>query len=502
VSRHQTAPAARRRSPARLLLATVLAGATACAGAPTVPPAPPESPAGAPRSAKGTRPATGVKPARPEAASAAGAAATGAAPGATTVDAAAAVSPAESEARRRFAEVARAQAEAEKSKAADWAVLEQRWRLLLAEGEVAEARYNLGVALERQGRFAEAREAYQVALSEKPLRQAAVNLGALAEREGDGRGAAAAYGAAARDFPEDALSRARLGAIYRQSGQLDEAWRFSREALLRDPTSALAYRTMVRVALARNDVELAKLVALRAQKVAPDDAEVAFLAGQVAARAGDESSATTQWKRALGLAPGLTAARTALLELAVKHERWAEASEQATAILADDPGNAPVQLVRGVAARHLGKPDDAMRAYLAAEQLSDGKLAEVHLARGLLLMRDRSDCAGAVASFDRYEKAVGPVLPQGSPVPRLLRECQEQLEQGRQAAEAARQMQIEAEKKAAEAAAKKAAEAPPPAASPATAPAPAPAPAAAPPGGGGAPPTPAPKPRPAARPKP
>jgi hypothetical protein len=78
-------------------------------------------------------------------------------------------------------------------------------------------------------------------------------------------------------------------------------------------------------------------------------------------------------------------------------------------------------------------------------------------------MRDRSDCAGAVKAFDRYEKAVGPVLPQGSPVPRLLRECQEQLEQGRQAAEAARQMQVDAERKAAEAAAKKAAEAPVPA---------------------------------------
>jgi tetratricopeptide (TPR) repeat protein len=367
------------------------------------------------------------------------------------------------EARRRFEAAAQAQAEAERGRAPDWAVLEQRWRLVLADGEVAEARYNLGLALERQGRLAEAREAYQQALAQKPLRQAAVNLGVLLEREGDGRGAAAAYAGAARDFPEDAVARARLGALYRQSGQLDEAWRLSREALLRDPANVLAYRTMIRVALGRNDPDLAKLVALRAQKVAPDDPEVAWLAGQVAAKAGDEAAAAAQWKRALEKAPGFLPARAGLLELAVRHERWPEVAEQARALLADDPANAAVQLVRGVADRHLGKPDEALEAYQAAERLAAGRLPEVHLARGILLMRDRADCAGAVQSFDRYEKAVGPVLPQGSPVPRLLRECQEQLEQGRQAAEAARQMQADAERKAAEAAARKAAEPPAPA---------------------------------------
>ena len=66
--------------------------------------------------------------------------------------------------------------------------------------------------------------------------QAAVNLGVLLEKAGDLRGAAAAYAPAARDFPEDGLAR-RLGALYRQSGQLDEAWRLAREALLRDPAS-------------------------------------------------------------------------------------------------------------------------------------------------------------------------------------------------------------------------------------------------------------------------
>jgi tetratricopeptide (TPR) repeat protein len=367
---------------------------------------------------------------------------------------------------RLFDEAVRLEEEQRKEKALDWPILEARWRLVVEAGGTAEAHYNLGVTLQQQGRLAEARAEYQKALALRPLRQASVNLGVVLEREGDARGAAAAYAQAARDFPEDAVCRARLAALYRQSGQLDEAWRLAREALLRDPGSVVAYRTMIRVAMARNDPDLAKLVALRAQKVAPDDAEVAFLSGQIAARQGDQAAAATQWKRALELHPGYLPARTGLLELAVKQERWPEVAEQAHALLKDDPANAPVELVLGVALRHQGKADEALRAYDAAEQLAPGGLPEVHLARAILLLREKSDCGGALRSLEAYEKAVGPLLPQGSPAPRLMRECQEQLEQSRAASEAARQLQQGTEQKAAEAAARKAAEAPAPDAAP------------------------------------
>ena len=125
----------------------------------------------------------------------------------------------------------------------------------------------------------------------------------------------------------------------------------------------------------------------------------------------------------------------------------------AAKVLADDPSNAPVQLLLGIAERHGGKPEEALAAYNGAEQLAAGKLPEVHLARGVLLMRDKGDCDGALRAFDQYQRSAGPVLPQGSPAPRLIRECQEQLEQSRAALEAARQMKADAEKKAAEQAA-------------------------------------------------
>lgn len=441
--------------PALAPALAALALAAACAGAPPAPTAPRAAPAPRP-----VEPAEGLS----------------------------------TRATRLFDEAVRLEEEQRKARAPDWRMLEARWRLVLEAAELPEARHNLGVTLEQQGRLAEARAEYQRALEGRPLRQSAVNLGVLLEKEGDLRGAAAAYAAAARDFPEDGLSRARLAALYRQSGQLDEAWRLAREALLRDPGSVVAYRTMIRVAVARNDLDLAKLVALRAQKVAPEDAEVAFLAGQVASRQGDAAGAAALWKKALELRPGYLAARVGLLDAAVRQERWPEVAEQAAGVLQEDPANGPVQLVLGVALRHQGKADEAARAYDAAERLAQGKLPEVHLARGILLMRERSDCPGALRSFEAYERAVGPVLPQGSPVPRLMRECQEQVEQARAAGEAARALQAESERKAAQAAAKAAAEgaAPDPSSAPGKAPAPAggdaPTPAPArPPGGPGKP---------------
>ena len=349
--------------------------------------------------------------------------------------------------RRLFDEAVTTRAEMEKARAVDWAILERRWRAVIAAADVPEAHFNLGVTLERQGRDGEARGEYQRALEGRPLKQAAVNLGVLREKAGDLRGAKAAYDAVARDYPDDAISRGRLAELYRQAGQLDEAWQMAREALLRDPASTGARKTMIRVALARGDLDLAKLVALRLQKSAPDDPEVAWLSGLLLSRQGDDGGAAAQWKRALTLQPGLQAARIGLLRIAAKEERWAEVVTQAAAVLADDPSNAPVQLLLGIAYRHGGKPDEALAAYTSAERLGAGKLPEVHLARGLLLMRDKGDCPAALLALDQYERAAGPVLPQGSPVPRLIRECQEQVEQGRAAAEAARQMKLEAQKK-------------------------------------------------------
>jgi Flp pilus assembly protein TadD len=382
------------------------------------------------------------------------------APGATAdaaANAAAAAAASRARAERLFAEAVRAEEEQRKLKVpTDWSYLEKKWRAVLAAADIPEARYNLGVALEGQGRLGEARAEYERAREAKPsLRQASVNLGVLLEKQGDARAAAAVYQAVVRDFPEDALARERLAALYRAAGQLDDAWRLAREALTREPRSVVAYKVLVQVALQRDELDLAKLVALRAQKLDAEDPEFPFFAGQVLARQGDDAGAAVQFRKALALRPEFLPARHALLDAAVKKQAWGAVAEHATAVLKLDPGNSAVHLTHGIALRHLGKPDEALLAYDQAQKLSGGNLPEVHLARGVLLARVKSDCEPAIAELAAYQRAV-PVMPDPAAVTKLQRYCEQMIDENRRALEAARQMQAEAERQAAEKAAKEA----------------------------------------------
>ncbi len=412
-----------RPAPPLLLLAALAACATS---APR-----PEAPAAPARTAA-------AAPAKAQPAKAAAAAATS---GETAPEA---ISP---RAQRLFDEAVRAEEEQRKLKVpTDWGYLERKWRAVLDAGEVAEARFNLGVALEAQGRLGEAREEYERARTAKPgLRQAAVNLGVLLERQGDARGAAVIYQGVIRDFPDEAVARERLAVLYRSSGQLDEAWRLAREALVREPRSIGAQKVLAQVAFARGELDLAKLVALRIQKLDPADPEPPFLVGQVLAKQGDDAGAAAQFRKVLALRKDHVAARRALLEGALRKQAWGVVAEQAQALLEGDAGNAALHLVHGLALRHLGKTDEALAVYQKADRASEGKLPEVRLARGVLLARLKGECEPALEDLRAYQRAV-PVAPEAGQVTKVVRDCEQMLEENRRAAEAARQMQAEAQR--------------------------------------------------------
>jgi tetratricopeptide (TPR) repeat protein len=387
-------------------------------------------------------------------------------------------------AQRLFDDAIRAEEEQRKLKVpTDWAYLERKWRAVLDAADAAEAHHNVGVALEAQGRFGEARAEYERARALKPsLRQSAVNLGVLLEKQGDVSGASAVYAQCVRDHPEDGVARARLAALYLGTGQLEEAWRLAREALVREPRTVGAYRVLARVALQRNELDLAKLIAMRAQKLDPQDPELPWVVGQVLARQGDDPGAQAQFRKALALRDSYLPARFTLLEGALKKQAWGSVAEHAAAILKLDPNNAQVQLALGLALRYTGKPDEALAAYARAEKASGDRLPETHLARGVLLARVKAECEPALEELKLYASRAGPVLPEGSQVVKLQRDCEAQVEESRKAAEAAKQMQAEAARAAAaKAAAKEAKDAKPQgpeAPGPGSAPAPrAPAPA-------------------------
>jgi len=360
----------------------------------------------------------------------------------------------------------------------DWELLERKWRAAAVE-DVPEAWFDVGVALEQQGKPAEARRAYERALALRPaFREAAVNLALLEAAGADPREAARRWGEVLARFPDDAPLRVRLAGLYREAGQLDEAWSLAREALRRDPAVRGAYAVLMRIALERGQLDLAELVAVRARKLDPDDPEVAYLLGAVQERRGDEAAALAQYRRALARHPEHLPSRYRLLELMVAARSWEGAAEQARAILQRNPGDARVHLALGIALRNQGKVDEALAEYERAEALAGGRLPELWLARGAALARGRGECAPALTWLERYEAAVGPAVAMESPSPALRRECTAQLVAARPAEGAARAMQDEAARYAAAAR---------PAAPPAAG---APAPASA--GGASAPPAPPP----------
>jgi tetratricopeptide (TPR) repeat protein len=189
---------------------------------------------------------------------------------------------------------------------------------------------------------------------------------------------------------------------------------------------------------------------LRAQKLDERDPELPFLAGQIAAREGDDKAAVARWRRAVELDDGYAPARVALLDAALRAESWVNVAAEAKEVLRLDPRNASAELALGIAQRHLGKPDEALASYDKAERLSGGALPEVHYARGILLMKVKGECEPAIEEFKAYARSVGPVLRGDAPVFKLQRECEQTLEENRRAAEAARRIQAEAAREAAE----------------------------------------------------
>lgn len=330
----------------------------------------------------------------------------------------------------------------------DWEILERRWRAVTEAEAVPEAYFNLGVALQRRGRLDEARAAYARALDLEPrLAPAAANLLLLDEPK-DPAVAAQRWGELSRRYPDDAVSRGRLAALYEEAGQRDEAWKLAREALLRDPRAVAPYKVMMRVALARGQRDLAQLLAVKARKLDPDDPEIVAFVGDVLAAEKDRHGAVAQWRKAVALDDGYLPARYALLSDAFGKQHWEGVAEQARAILRAEP-DPRVQLALGVALRYLGKPDQALAAYEQAEKLGGGRLPEVHLARAVTLMKSREQCEPALAELRRYVAEAGPAVASEGPALRLTRECEQIVLASRQAEEAARELKAQADQEAA-----------------------------------------------------
>ena len=358
--------------------------------------------------------------------------------------------------RRAFDDGVAAYKEQKQAGVLDLQALARRWKEVTQDApDVAEGWYNLGVVEARLGHLDAAAQAYTRALEKKPsLSAAAENLGVLYQNQGKVQQAASAYQRILKWHPDSARARVRLAELYREQGDATRAVSFARAALVREPDLALAYKVLMRVAVDHGKPALTRLLALKAQRRSSQDPEIPYRLAQVDLQEHDEDQAIADLRQSVKLDPHYLPARRLLLEIAKRHQDWATAAAELTAILKANPKDAAGFVDLGVAYRGLGKPKLASTAYQQALKL-DPKLPEAHYDLGLLAFQVRHDNQGAIQEMKQFIAARSGVLPPDHPAYKIIKQAQQNLalqaEAKKMEAEAKRQ---EAARKRKEAAAK------------------------------------------------
>ncbi len=352
-------------------------------------------------------------------------------------------------ARRLFDDAISAWEEQKKLRVYDWQLLESKFKAVVdADERFGEAWFNLGYVYEQLRRPDDAKNAYRTALAKKPtLKQAAENMAVMLQNEGRNADAVAIYQDILQKYPDDGSARARMAALYRESGDYERALRFAREALMREPQNLTAYKVLMRTYLDRNNLNMAKLVALRAKKIDQNDPELTYTIGLILLKEGDEQSAIAQFREALKQRDDYLVARLRIAEIAVKHQDWASAEEQYRKIAQYDGKNPKVHVNLGVAYKGLGQIDKAMAEYDQAMK-ADPSLAEPYFNMGVLFHRHKDAPDKAIEYYKKFLTASRDNVPAGHPVFEGIREC-EQLVRAiadAKAAEEAAKKQAELEK--------------------------------------------------------
>jgi tetratricopeptide (TPR) repeat protein len=330
-----------------------------------------------------------------------------------------------------FEDANKAFAEMQKSGKYDYDALQRKYEAALAaDDRLAEADYDLGVIAERRGNFDAAVSHYQDALKKKPsLKAAAENLAVLAQNKGDVAGAISTWSNIRQQYPDDAVSRAHLAQLYERNGDPDRALEMAQEALVRDPTSTLAVKVQLESYMDKKVWSVARLVWLRATKLAPDDPELPYDLALIDEAEKQPDREKVQLEKALELNPGFAPAHAKLAEIALAHEDWASAETHLRKLLQQEGGNANAHLNLGVALAGLGQYDKAMAEYDLAEK-GDPSLAAVYLDRGVILERHKDAPERAVELFKKYLELSGgeTAVPNDAPVFVVMKEAKNLIE--------------------------------------------------------------------------
>jgi tetratricopeptide (TPR) repeat protein len=215
-----------------------------------------------------------------------------------------------------------------------WQDSETLWTHALActTGNYA-AHYNLGVALDQEGREDEASAHFQKALEIKPdYAEAYYGLGMALDRRGRLNEAIAEYQKALEIKPDLAEAHNNLGVALRKNGRVDEAITQYQIALQINPCHAEAQFNLGNALGQKGRLDDAIIHYQEALQIRPDYADAQFNLGNVLMQKGQADEAITHLQKALEI----------------------------------NPNNARIHLNLGLCFYRLGRMDDALSQYQTA----------------------------------------------------------------------------------------------------------------------------------------
>jgi tetratricopeptide (TPR) repeat protein len=283
-----------------------------------------------------------------------------------------------------------------------WRDSESLWRHAVAVNRDSHmAQYNLGVALAREGRVAEARAAYEEALRARPrYAEALAGLGALDLAEGRPEEAAARLRDALAAWPTNGEALANLGIALARTGKRDEALAAYDAArrLRPDLPEVLVNRAALLLDAGRAREAIADLD--EAVRLRPDHADAWRNLGVARERTGAFAAAADAFEEAARLRPADADLLRSAAAARLRAGQDRLALEAARAALRVRPGDAAAA---NIAAWILAtSPDAGARDGAEAVRLAEGALAAAGPEPDPNLL---DTFAAALAEAGRFEEA-------------------------------------------------------------------------------------------------
>lgn len=206
------------------------------------------------------------------------------------------------------------------------------------DGNLWEARYNLGVVLAQSGDLASAEEQLERSFRlAEGTQEVTLALAEVQRRRGKYKDAAETLSNFVSKNPTVASASMAYVSALRDAGQVDKSMAAAKDLLAKKPGDASALAELALCHLAKGERETAALLAKQALESNPKSAVAERATGLIALGAGDDAVAFRSFQRAAQEDPRDTTARMNMATVLLRAGAYGKAAEQFRAILAANP---------------------------------------------------------------------------------------------------------------------------------------------------------------------